>query len=132
VGLQVSVPPPYFTPVWIGGLPYYYADDTYYRWEPSLNTYQVVSRPSGADAPDAPPPLTESAAGASFVYPRNGQSTEQQATDRYECHAWSREQTGFDPTQPGGNVAPAENASRGDEYQRAMNACLEGRGYSVK
>jgi hypothetical protein len=131
VGLQVSVPPPYFTPVWIGGVPYYYADDTYYRWIPSMNAYQVVDRPAGADAPE-PPPLTDTTAGTSFVYPRNGQSPEQQATDRYECHAWSRGETGFDPTQAGGNVMPNENTSRRSEYQRAMDACLEGRGYSVK
>lgn len=131
VGLQVSVPPSYFTPVWIGGVPYYYADDTYYRWLPSTNAYQVVGRPEGADAPESPPPRTETT-GTAFVYPRNGQSPEQQATDRYECHTWSRGETGFDPTQPGGNVMPDENASRSSEYQRAMNACLEGRGYSVK
>lgn len=132
IGLQVSVPPPYYTPVWIGGVPYYYADDTYYRWFPSMNSYQVVGRPAGADAPESPPPLTETTAGTSFVYPRNGQSPEQQATDRYECHTWSRGETGFDPTQANGNVMPNENASRRSEYQRAMDACLEGRGYSVK
>jgi hypothetical protein len=131
VGLQISVPPPYFTPVWIGGVPYYYADDTYYRWVPSMNAYQVVGRPAGADAPESPP-LTDTTAGTSFVYPRNGQSLEQQATDRYECHTWSRGETGFDPTQPGGSVMPNENASRSSEYHRAMNACMDGRGYSVK
>jgi hypothetical protein len=135
IGLQVSVPPPCYTPVWIGGVPYYYADETYYRWIPSTNAYQVVGPPSGADSPDPPPPLTsftETSAGDSFVYPRNGQSTEQQAADRYECHTWSKGQTGFDPTQPGGNVTPNENASRSAEYQRATSACLEARGYSVK
>jgi hypothetical protein len=131
VGLQVSVPPPYFTPVWIGGVPYHYADDTFYRWVPSMNAYQVVGRPAGADAPESPP-LTDTTASTSFVYPRNGQSPEQQATDRYECHTWSRGETGFDPTQAGGNVMPDDNTSRRNEYQRAMDACLEGRGYSVK
>ena len=33
-----------------------------------------------------------------FVYPRNGQSADQQARDRYECHRSAVDQTGFDPT----------------------------------
>ncbi len=41
-------------------------------------------------------------------------------------------QTGFDPTQPGGGVAPDQNGARRQQYQRAMTACLEARGYSVQ
>ena len=36
-----------------------------------------------------------------FVYPASGQSPEQTARDRYECHTWAVGQTGFDPTIPG-------------------------------
>ena len=57
---------------------------------------------------------------------------EQQAADQYECHNWSKSQTGFDPTQPGGGVAQNDTGARRDQYQRAMTACLEARGYSVK
>jgi Glycine zipper 2TM domain len=35
------------------------------------------------------------------VYPARGQSPEQQERDRYECHVWAVQQTGFDPSQPG-------------------------------
>lgn len=33
------------------------------------------------------------------VYPAKGQSAKQADQDRYECHDWAREQSGFDPTQ---------------------------------
>jgi hypothetical protein len=35
-----------------------------------------------------------------FIYPDQGQSPEQQARDRQECHVWAVQQTNFDPTQP--------------------------------
>ena len=50
------------------------------------------------------------------MYPKNGQSEEQQSIDRRECQQWAAQQAG------------AGNAS---DYQRAMAACIEGRGYSV-
>ena len=34
-----------------------------------------------------------------YAYPAAGQSTEQMATDKFECHNWSVQQTGFDPTR---------------------------------
>ena len=67
-----------------------------------------------------------------FIYPKKGQSEKQQATDRYECHSWSTDQSGFDPTKPGGNVAESQYSIKHDDYQRAMKACLEARGYSVQ
>ena len=42
-----------------------------------------------------------------FVYPSQGQSQEQQSRDRYECHIWAVQQTGFDPTQAAQAAAPA-------------------------
>jgi hypothetical protein len=138
-----------------------------------------------------------------IAYPARGQTPEQLDRDRYDCHRWAAQQTGFDPTQspstptgqsvaqepvPGSGLAvgaiagavlgsiiaprgsegggavvgaitggaigaAAENAERADAqrdramaqssggayhgdragaYRRAMSACLEGRGYSVK
>jgi hypothetical protein len=32
-----------------------------------------------------------------YAYPRNGQSGEQQQRDKFECHQWAVQQTGFDP-----------------------------------
>ncbi len=66
------------------------------------------------------------------MYPQNGQNDQQQSTDRYECHQWATSQTGFDPTQAGGASASGQPAGNPDDYQRAMKACLEGRGYSVR
>jgi hypothetical protein len=134
LGLHMPVPPPFYTTVWIDGVPYYYANDTYYRWIDSRNAYEIVAPPPGFDAahPESPIPPKEELVPQSFVYPRNGQSAEQQSADRYACHTWSKGQAGFDPTQGGGGVAPEDIGSRSGQYQRALNACLEGRGYSVK
>ena len=33
-----------------------------------------------------------------MIYPMKGQSSEQQSKDRYECHVWAVQQSGFDPT----------------------------------
>jgi hypothetical protein len=120
-----------------------------------------------------------------IVYPQKGQSPQQQQQDRFECHQWAVQQTGFDPTM-GASAAPAPttgtvtgaargaalgavggaiagNAGRGAAigagtgavfgtmrrnsqvreaqqgansqqaaYNRALSACLTGRGYSVQ
>jgi hypothetical protein len=49
-------------------------------------------------------PTSSSAASTVNVYPSNGQSAEQADRDRYECHEWAVQQTGFDPS--GTHVAP--------------------------
>jgi hypothetical protein len=124
--------PPYYTTVWVAGVPYYYANDTYYAWRESSAQYEVVTPPDeSAASTDAPPP-PPSQNGDVFVYPKNGQSDEQQARDKYECHKWAQGESGFDPTQPNGGVSPDQTNSSRASYQRAMGACLEGRGYSVK
>jgi hypothetical protein len=66
------------------------------------------------------------------VSANEGQTSDQQRQDRYECHSWAVGQTGFDPSLPGGGVAPAKNAARRSNYQRAMAACLEAHGYTVE
>jgi hypothetical protein len=46
-------------------------------------------------------PATASAqSGQIFIYPKNDQSQAQQDKDRYECHRWAVQQTGFDPSVP--------------------------------
>jgi hypothetical protein len=136
---------------WYGGIPYYYANDVYYTYNPSYDGYVATDPPPAADssgaaagagaAPDAgatpyagaapnasaPAPLSAPSAGAGFgpgvgqifMYPKNGQSPEQQATDKAECQKWASEQAG----------QVAQNAP---DYQRAMVACVEGRGYSAR
>lgn len=46
-----------------------------------------------------PPPNT-----TVYAYPQQGQSSDQQSRDRYECATWAVNQTGFDPSAP--NVPP--------------------------
>lgn len=131
-GLFVPVLPPFYTTMWIGGVPYYYANDTYYVWSQANSGYEVVDPPgdqgASPDAPQPPPPQGDSL----FIYPQQGQSAEQQSQDQYECHKWSSSQTGFDPTQAGGGVPPDQSGARRADYQRAMIACLQGRGYSAR
>jgi hypothetical protein len=67
-----------------------------------------------------------------FIYPRQNQSEKQQATDRFECHKWAVGQTGFDPAQPPGGIPEDHRAQKRADYQRAMGACLDGRGYTVR
>ena len=41
-----------------------------------------------------------------YVYPQKGQSPEQQQKDQYECYAWAKQQTGFDPMAPPQATSP--------------------------
>jgi hypothetical protein len=139
IGIFVPVLPPFYTTVMVAGIPYYYANDAYYVYRDPQQGYQVVDPPPGVDAmAGAPPPPVGAGAPPPaggddmFVYPRNGQSPDQQAKDRYECHRWAADQTGFDPTRGTGGVAPEQAGARRAEYLRAMNACLDGRGYTVR
>ncbi len=125
IGLFVPYLPPFYTTVWWGGIPYYYANDTYYLWRDGLHEYEVVAPPEGiesAGTTEAPP------SDQLFVYPKTGQSAEQQSQDRFECHRWAVERSGYDPT----SAAPQPTADNRHEYLRAESACLEGRGYTVR
>jgi opacity protein-like surface antigen len=83
-------------------------------------------------SPATPQQVTPMTAPGGFsIYPRNGQTQEQQSADRYECHSWAKAQTGYDPTLTHGGVAPSESSSRLQNYRRAMSACLDAKGYSV-
>jgi hypothetical protein len=127
VGIFVPLLPPFYTTLWVGGLPYYYANDTYYVWRGEQGGYEVVEPPDDQGATTQAPPGDEL-----YIYPQSGQSDEQQASDKYDCHKWASTQTGFDPTQSAGGVPPEQTQPKRAEYQRAIRACLEGRGYSVR
>jgi hypothetical protein len=137
-GVIVPVLPAFATLVVLGGVQYYYANDAYYRYYPDQGGYQVVAPPEGeagpqgappADGDNAPPPPPSDNL---FVYPKNDQSDEQQSRDRYECHRWAADQTAFDPTRPGGGIAPEMAGTKRADYLRAQQACLEARGYTVR
>lgn len=80
--------------------------------------------PHGSAPPQAPAP----AQGALklYVYPAAGQSDAQTADDRYQCHTWAADQSGYDPTLGAGSRDEAEG------YTRAFTACMEGRNYVVR
>jgi hypothetical protein len=131
VGLVIGVLPAYYSTVWFAGVPYYYADNVYYTQAPDQNGYVVADPPPNADQPAPPPDAAPSAPQMDLIiYPKNGQSKEQQAADQYECHTWAKGQTGFDPTQPAGSGPGDPNVGR-NNYNRAMSACLQARGYQV-
>jgi len=92
--------------------------------------------PSGGTEPSAagqyeqaaPASFSSAPAGAGdvYLYPRNGQSEAQTQNDRYECHSWAVNQTGFDPTRS------SQQSGSAADYRRAMIACLDARGYSAR
>jgi hypothetical protein len=107
----------------------------------------VVRRPAPAYAPpppsnyspppparsQAPPPsASQGSVGRMFIYPRQSQSEEQQAKDFNACHSWAVGQTGFDPSQPPAGRPDAQTTQKNSDYQRAISACLDGRGYTLR
>lgn len=137
IGIVVPLLPSAFVTLSAAGVPYYYANGTYYTYVDNLQGYEVVAAPTGIErAPGASPVAvtapTPIGSYPQYIYPKNGQSADQQATDRYECHRWATGQSGFNPILTTGGVAPAEADIKRADYSRAMSACLEARGYSVR
>jgi len=156
IGLIVSTLPAFATELTVGGQAFFYADEIYYLPRPDLGGYEVVNDPTQTPPATAPPaqlasaaaPVAAVAATAAvpavaaatvtpaqlpssvrvYAYPRNGQSTEQQARDQYDCYRFAASQTGMDPMRTG--AAQAATA-RDADFQRAEAACLDGRGYTV-
>jgi len=110
----------------LGGHNYSYFNATFYLWDPPRREYIVVEKPEGADEALAGAPGLQASAAELYVYPARGQTDDQAQRDRYECHLWAVDQTRFDPS-----MGDADAAQSG-EYRRAISACLEGRGYTVK
>lgn len=130
-GLVVTALPVGYTTVWVGSTPYYHYVDTWYRPYESGGYVIVEDPPERRYAAQDDPPA-EIASDTLFVYPGAGQSAGKQAEDRFECHAWASGQTGYDPS----NLSPAGSSrdmlAKRPDYLRAMTACLEGRGYTVR
>jgi hypothetical protein len=124
LGARVGSIPRTYVSFGIGSRHYFFVNSTYYLWEPRTREYVVVEEPEGA--PDAMTAGSQTDRGPLFAYPNDGQSEESARRDRYECHLWAAEQSGYDPTYSGQLVELA------DDYRRAMTACLVGRGYSVQ
>ncbi len=117
--------------------PYYYYGryyyDPYYYYPPYAPPV-VIQEPPPVYVQPAPsaPSVTPPAAEKMFIYPRQGQDEQQQANDRYECHRWAAGQTGYDPTKPPEGLTGPQQTQMRSDYQRAMGACLDGRGYTMR
>jgi hypothetical protein len=116
-------------PIFVDGGFYYHGSSSvdtapYYEPPPVV----VREQPPESPVPSAPPSPIE----RFFVYPRKGQSEEQQAKDRYECHIWAIGQMGWDPTQPTNVLPEAQMNQKNTDYKRAIGACLDAREYTVK
>jgi len=61
-----------------------------------------------------------------MIYPKKGQSEEKQSKDKYECHTWAVQQTGFDPMKAQSAPPPPTgrqpNALRGAAGGAAVGA----------
>ena len=91
---------------------------------PALATAPVTLPATySSSSPPAPPKGVRA-----DVLPRNGQSAEQLAKDRYECYQFAVKQSGYDPIHSAG---PAPQQQQYD-YDRAQSGCFDARGYSVR
>jgi hypothetical protein len=129
-GLYFDALPLYYSTYWWDGSPYYYAGDNFYQWNASVGQYETVRPPQNLASQVA---TTQALQNISlFAYPKNGQTSEQQATDRIECQHWATTQTGVDSSLAGSTAPATASPVRRPDYLRAESACLEGRGYSVQ
>jgi hypothetical protein len=120
-GLFVGTLPGYYSSFWYDDTRYFYADHTYYTYEPTRRGYVVARSPYGDDEEYDNEELGDDL----YIYPARGQSEQQQADDRYECHRWAASEADYDP------LDDEYDADLRKDYQRAMTACLTGRGYTV-
>ncbi len=100
---------------------------------PAFAQYMSTPPPPDRSAPAPAQPPGAVRSDSLTITAKNGQSDQQQWADRYECHKWAKDQSGFDPTlRPPTELSGEEINSRRDQYRRAFTACLEGRGYTVQ
>jgi hypothetical protein len=117
-GLYTRSLPANYSSFYYDDMRYYLHEDTYYTYDRSRGGYVVTPSPYGEDEEGADQDI--------FVYPAQGQSETQLADDRYACHRWAVRESGYDP------LDDEYDRDRRANYMRALTACLEGRGYTVK
>lgn len=122
VSVDLNIGVPVYGPGYYGG-GYYRRGGVWVRpwWGPQVIVtgppviYGVPAEPTVIE----PPPVSVPANRPDpVIYPRNGQSAQQTEGDRQECNRWA-------VTQPSA-VADAS------VFQRAVEACMDGRGYTMK
>lgn len=66
------------------------------------------------------------AQGDIMVYPAKGQSNEQLSKDRYECHMWAVNQSGFDPSNAQGDRANPQPQQKGEVLRGGARGAAAG------
>lgn len=63
-----------------------------------------------------------------IIYPKEGQSENQQEKDKYECYTWAKKQTGFDPMEvpKATELPPQKEAKKGGALRGAARGALLG------
>jgi hypothetical protein len=120
LGLFLAALPLYYETLWWDGIPYYYANHAYYVWDGDVQQYQAVVPPTGLAPNAAAAPGAAGSGSDLYAYPQDGQSADQQASDRSECRRWAA-------SQVGGEAA----ARQSEGFRRAEAACLQAHHYSV-
>lgn len=111
---------------WGLGPRYYYPPEYYYPPPP----YYYYLPP--AEGSQAPPAASQGSGGRMFIYPRQGQIEEKQTKDFDKCHNWAVGQTSFDPAKPPVGAPDAQTIPKSSDYLRAISACLDAHGYTVR
>ncbi len=106
--------------------PYYYPPDYYYYPPP---TYYY---PPPAQSSQVQPSASQESGGKLFIYPREGQSEEKKAEDVAKCNDWAVGQTGFDPSKVSDGAPDTQTIQKSRDYFRAISACLDAHGYTVR
>ncbi len=127
IGIVIGALPFGYSTLYVGDRLYYRYDDGWYL--PHERGYVVVQPPAGYGDEDVAQQQTDEEL---FAYPNRGQNETRQAQDRFECHSWAADKTGYDPSLVSAAGASTDSLARRPDYLRAMTACLEGRGYTVR
>ena len=63
-----------------------------------------------------------------MIYPKGGQSPEQQEKDKFECYGWAKNESGFDPMAPPTATAPPpqQQARQGGVLRGAARGAVIG------
>jgi len=111
-----------------GLAPRYYYPPAYYYPPPAYHYPPLDNYAPPGEVNQAPP-----SGGQLFIYPRQGQSQEKLESDRDACHSWAVNQTGYDPNKPPpGGMPGSQIGQKSADYLRALDACLDARGYTVR
>jgi hypothetical protein len=122
--IAINSQPTYVAPPVVYAAPPVYAAPVY-AVPPPYPAYQAA--PAYAPQASYAAPPSRPSAGDLIAYPARGQTQAQQTRDRGECQNWASNQSGMDPM----HITQYTTGVMVDSYNRAMTACMTGKGYSV-